>query len=75
VKSARLCSALIHPVQLEGPVHAGRGQVGSVAAKPDPGGHGRVVVEHLEVVPLLAQVDPDVSSGNSQVGTALLSML
>ena len=63
---------LFHSVELECAIHACRGQIGGVSSEPNSGGHGGVIVEHLQVGPLLAQVHPDVGPGNCQVGAALV---
>lgn len=48
---------LLNSVQLQRTVHARRGEILGVLAEPDAGGQRRVVVEHLQLLPLLAQVD------------------
>ena len=63
---------LFHSIELECAIHARRSQVRRVSAESNSGGHGRVVVEDLEVGPLLAQVDANVGPGNGQVSSALV---
>ena len=57
-------------IDLQSPVHAGAGQVGGVLPEPHARGDGGVLGDDLESVPLLAEVDPHVGPGHSQVGAA-----
>ena len=57
-------------VNLESSVHTGTGQIRGVLAKSDPSSDGGVLTNHLQSLPLLAKVDPDVLPGHSQVGAA-----
>lgn len=53
----KINATLLNAVQLESAVHAGGGEVGGVLAESDSGRRRRVVVEHLQLLPLAAQID------------------
>lgn len=47
---------ILHAIQLQRPVHGRRRYELGVPSKPDSGGHSCVVVEDLQLLPLLAHV-------------------
>lgn len=53
-----LCKRLFDGVELQGAVHAGGCQILGVLAESHARCQGRVVVEYLQFLPLLAQVNP-----------------
>ena len=59
-------------VELECPIHGCRSDVGGVCSKPDSGGHGSVVIEDPQVLPLLARVHTNVCAGDSQVTSGIV---
>lgn len=62
----------LESVELERAVHAGGGEVVRVATEAHAGGGGGVVVEHLELLPLAAEVDAHVAARDGQVRAALV---
>lgn len=65
-------TTLFYPIQLERPVHAGGGDVLSVLAEAHARGGRRVIVKHLELLPLPAQVHSHVRTRDGQVRPALV---
>ena len=62
----------LHPVEFQRAVHASGRDIVCVLPEPDAGGHGGVVLEDLQLGPLLAEVHTDVGSGHGEVGSALV---
>lgn len=60
---------LLDSVQLERTIHAGRSNILGVPTESHTRRQGSVVIEHLQLLPLLAQVDPriDWSAVNDQI--------
>merc|ERR1712096_277491 len=66
----KLFLLLLRSINLECPIHAGAGQVLGVFTKPHSGSHSSVVVHYLQLIPLFTEIDSDIRSSNSKVGTA-----
>ena len=49
-------------VDLEGPIHAGRSDEMGVTSESDGSGQSRVIVERLQLLPLLAEINPEMTS-------------